>query len=689
MDNLHSPDITIDTARYFGDAFIPDLPPDMQRVPGFRLKPEYQATGIPDGFRPTPGEDNPYEDPTWRTDYVDWRENALLPYRQWMWDRCETNATERETQKRLCFGDGKIGADGKRNSGCAKYFGAMYGWIQEPRAAGLRGTTWQPFVPYHYQLHQTDRFREVIALPFEEEIDIWEPKSRGMGVSWNRSKDDLHTWMSVPEARILIMSRSQPFVDSEGSIDALMEKILVMIERMPEWMRPEGFTRQMPWKKINHLFNQTNGAEIVGSPNTPDAARAGRYLYGFVDEAAKIRNLLQLLGSLRGSMKKVFYTSTEDREVVSGREWLEEWQAAKRVYPATVTEWNWHQNPTMDPEWERTVLARATSIDQRNQVKLEYFRDVFAGSDEYIYPDAKHIADADHPYDPLKPLIVTTDPGKEDDVAFLVGQTIVTEAGHQGFHVLFSYQAKLPEVKWMAHLRTGIWPIQGDQCWGMTPTLEEQKIGEFFYHCWLNGYEVQDYMDPYGDAALAGISYRTMLEQESARLRQREITRLTMQRMAQQYATNDFSGTWRAPSPLGIFAATGLLKKYKTHHERRNAGRNYLPHTTVQVGVMSAAWVRTCLTNHRMKKTAPDAVTEPKPVHDQYSHITSCYEFTMIYYLYGWTDPLPKPQDDLPQGRLRGRSARRSKAYGARSAHSAPAVREYVGSRYPVAPGQG
>ena len=104
---------------------------------------------------------------------------------------------------------------------------------------------------------------------------------------------------------------------------------------------------------------------------------------------------------------------------------------------------------------------------------------------------------------------------------------------------------------------------------------------------------------------------------------------------------------------------------------------------------MSAAWVRTCLTNHRMKKTAPDAVTEPKPVHDQYSHITSCYEFTMIYYLYGWTDPLPKPQDDLPQGRLRGRSARRSKAYGARSAHSAPAVREYVGSRYPVAPGQG
>lgn len=686
MDNARATtDIVIDTARWFGDAFIPDLPADLQRVPGFRLKPEF--THIPDGFQPTPGEPNPYEDPAWRTEYFAWREE-LLRYRAWIWERCETDATEREVQKLLCFGDGKMNADGTLNAGCPKYFGAMFGWIQEPRAAGLRGSTWSPFVPYHYQLHQTDTFTRVINLPFEEEVDIWEPKSRGLGVSWNRSKDDLHTWLSRPEARILLISRNQVFVDSEGNVDSLFEKILTMIRRLPDWMRPAGFHEKMPWRKTNYLHNETNGAEIIGSPNTADAGRAGRYLYGFADEAAKMANLQRLLASLRGSMHKMFYASTEDREVTSGREWLEEWQAAKRHAPETVMEWNWHQNPTMDTRWERTKLERAGSEGGVHKAKVEYFRDVFAGFDEYIYPEAKHIRDADHPYDPHKPLVVMTDPGKADDVAFTVGQTLVTEGGQQGFHFLFSYQANLQEVQWMAHIRTGIWPQIGDQCWGMEPTPEERQIGQFFYNCWLHNYEVQDYMDPYGDAALAGISYKRMIEEESAKLRQREIQRLTLEQMAQQYATNDFSGTWRPPTPHGIFASTGLLKKHKTHHEHRLAVRAYLPHITVQEGVMSAAWVRTCLSNARFRKQTTDAVTEPKPVHDQYSHINYCVGATMIYYRYGWTDPAPN-LDPAPQGRPGGRKSRRQKHYDSRYAHGAPAAREYVGNRYPVAPGQG
>jgi hypothetical protein len=678
VDNVQ--DIVIDTTRWVGDAFIPDLPDELQRVPGFRLKPGIEQ--IPTGWKPTPGEPNPFEDQTWRSDYFDWRQQ-LVEYRNWMWQRCETNEAEREAQKLLCFGD-----PAKGRKGCPKYFGAMYGWIQEPRQAGLRGSTWSPFVPYHYQLHQTDLFTSVIGLPFEEEIDIWEPKSRGLGVSWNRSKDDLWAWMSIPEARILLMSRNQSFVDSEGNVDALFEKILTMIRRMPEWMRPEGFHEKMPWRKTNYLHNEVNGAEIIGAPNTPDAGRAGRYLYGFVDEAAKIRNLAQLLGSLRGSMKKVFYTSTEDREVTSGKEWLEEWQATKRVFPAAVIEWNWHQNPTMDTAWERTVLQRAGS--NQNGVKLEYFRDVFAGSGSYIYPLAKDIKEANHPYDSHKKVAIVIDPGQYDATAFTVSQPIITEGGQQGLHILFSWQGKLREVNWIAHMLTGIWPSQGDVCFGMEPTPEERLIGQFFYNVWINGFDAFWGMDPYGNASTAGHSFRNMLYEESRKLRMREYQRLQMQHMGQQYATNDFTTQLPRPDLDGIGCSTGLLQKFKTFHDRQTATYPLIPHMTIQEGVLSAAYARLCLMNNRLHVMSNEAVTEPKPVKDGFYHTTYTIEGTCIYLKHGFMDPAPKREAayDSDQRRRRpgGRKSKRDARYDSPFVGVQVAARDTVGNRYPVAP---
>ncbi len=685
VDFSDSLDIQIDTARSVGDAFIPALPPRLQVVPGFRVLP---GMSIPHGWQPTPGEQNPYEDITWRSDYFSWQEQ-FLEFREWTWQQGSKDTRFANNERIRCFGDGK------KKQGCPKYFGAMYAHIQEPRAAGMRtSSVWLPFIPYHYQLHQTDNFLRIIGLDWEIEEDCWEPKSRGMGVSWNRSKDDLWVWLTIPYARALLMSRTQDFVDKPGNIDALFQKILEMHHLLPDYIKAPGFQDKPPFRVKNLIRNPHSKAEIIGTANTREAGRAGRYLYGFVDEAAKIEDLNGLLGSLRGSMKKTFYTSTEDREVVSGQEWLEEWQGTKRHQPMWVVEWNWHQNPTMDVEWERRVLKRATTDKQRHKVHLEYFRDVFAGFGKYIYPEASKLPDRDWPYDPAKPLTVCTDPGKEDDVAFTVGQTTVAEDGQRGFHVLFSYQRNLVEVEWMAHLRTGVWPGPEDRCWGIHPTPEEELIGAFFYQRWMNGDLVDDYMDPYGDAALAGYSYKNMLYDKSMQLRAREKQRLIGLEVARQAREStrdeDAENLIRKISVEGINARTGLLKKYKTHHQRRLATRVFLPYFTFQAGVPSAAWVRTCLSNSRFKEMGNDAVTEPKPVHDQYFHITSCIEFTMIYYYYGWTDPEPtftaQANDGRKQKRNRrptnGRQSKRQKR-----SFEAP-QQESIGNRYPVHPAE-
>lgn len=153
MESDSQLDIHIDTARFFGDAVIPLLPKELQVVPGFRLLP---GARVPEGWAPTPGVQNPYEDTAWRIDYADWS-REFLQHRHWVWNRGERNTTFGNEERVKCYGDGK------GNRGCPKYFGAMYGHIQEPRAAGSRtSSVWLPFIPYHFQLHQTDRFLWVI-----------------------------------------------------------------------------------------------------------------------------------------------------------------------------------------------------------------------------------------------------------------------------------------------------------------------------------------------------------------------------------------------------------------------------------------------------------------------------------------------------------------------------------------------
>lgn len=608
-------EIDVDTSRFFPDAEIPGLAVyGLSRIPGYR--------------RNADGE----EDESWRVEWFETRDR-ILEVRDRIWRTARRNP---------------IFAAGERQAAyaCPHYFKAVYGWIAEPRQrAGMFEDN--PFVPFAYQIHITNHKLALCAR--EEEIDLWQPKARGLGVSWNNQHDETWDWLRGP-ARWILSSRNETLVGDIDNPDAMFGKVFYLLRRLPPWLLPAGFDPDAPrgwWNTTRMTLTNKDkdspgyGAQLVGSPTTKNIGRAGRYKGADVDEGQAIARLNSVIQSLRGSTFHIVVTGTEGTD--EGEDFVDGWQSAKRENPETVLELNYHQNAFQDRAWLERQYARATTPQQKAALALEYERNYFAGYSDWIYPEARHIAEDDRPYRPDAPLDTTFDPGKDDETAVLAAQPTV-RAGVPGFHVLFTYEKQITNVEWFAHVFTGIWPQQGrDSCYGIEPDHEEQAIGAFYYQRWLQGSETRWFMDPAGIASQSNASFWSTLRDKSAELRQREIEeRLLPQAKIDQIVREEGGereATLRLPEPWGITCLYEIIRRHRLHEDRHYALRKYLPAVTIQRGVRSAMRFKVCLMRYQFNPRSPKAITEAKPLHNQYSHLASSGEYYAVYYVYGFVDP--------------------------------------------------
>jgi hypothetical protein len=613
--------LDIDTSITWPSATIPALTPHgLGTVPGFRLK---KGKAIPTGWRPTPGEPNPYEDPRWRIEHKAWT-RKLLEVRSGIHARGRKDAGFARVERALCAQD-------------PNYFGAVYGWLFDPKP--MAGETMhKPFAKFAYQCHNTTAQQRIIALP--ERAWLWRPKSRQLGISWDDEHFDL--WFYLwGEGQAKLFSRSEKWVYNGSSTEAMMGKMLYVMKKIEEsspYLLPEGYTVERLWRSPHFrdlvLTNPITGTALIGESTTKKVGRGGTYTYARPDESGHIMDLDDALTSVGQATPHVFPAGTESLE--NGDEWLALWQAAKREKPASVMELNWHQNAYCDTAWELDLLGNAITKHQQEGVMREAFRDPFAGFGTWCYPEARSLPDANQPYRGDEPLDLTIDPGPGDITAIMAAQATAID-GQEGFHVLWSLEREMPNPEWIAHILTGIWPQRGDACYGMQPDPQEEEIGRFLHECWLEGRELRFFMDPAADQVHSKGSYFTMLRDKTKELRQREYERIAAINIALREAGRT---PGREPTPKPISPRFEIIKKHRLLGDREFALRRYLPFVTFQTGILSAGRVRECLGRVRYNDLSERAVTDARRRHDQYSHLASCCEYYAIYYRYRFVDPL-------------------------------------------------
>ena len=147
----------------------------------------------------------------------------------------------------------------------------------DPRRAGSK---WVPFIFFS---KQSDFIEYLHALRMTGENGLTE-KARDMGASWLACAYSIWSFLFIENDAIGWGSRKENLVDTLGDPDSLFEKMRLILNRLP------GFWLPLGWSPKKHatfmkLINPENGANITGEAGD-NIGRGGRKSMYFKDEAA-------------------------------------------------------------------------------------------------------------------------------------------------------------------------------------------------------------------------------------------------------------------------------------------------------------------------------------------------------------------------------------------------------------------
>lgn len=186
-----------------------------------------------------------------------------LKWRRSVLERCETDMDYRASIMATCARD-------------PLFFINTFCWTYDTRLVGLGRNPNLPFVTWDFQ----DRAIRDLAEGLGVEDVVWE-KSRGVGGTYQFCA--IAVWQNV-FSRVavdgLIVSRVEEDVDLEGNPGCIMWKIDYMLEKLPEWMRPNITRRKLK------IRNTDTGSIIIGKATVEDVGRSSRPLWVFFDEFA-------------------------------------------------------------------------------------------------------------------------------------------------------------------------------------------------------------------------------------------------------------------------------------------------------------------------------------------------------------------------------------------------------------------
>jgi hypothetical protein len=163
-------------------------------------------------------------------------------------------------------------------------FFSAWCYLYEPRPKIISGRKQPHVIPFIPWPHQEPVIREIDTyLGFE---DIGLEKSRGEGASWIGILFSVRDWLFIDLAAVGLVSRNEKAADNPDDPDSLFWKIDWELTKLPKWMLPQDFKRNL----ADHtLKNNDNGSTITAYSATGDVASGGRKRWFLKDELAKFK----------------------------------------------------------------------------------------------------------------------------------------------------------------------------------------------------------------------------------------------------------------------------------------------------------------------------------------------------------------------------------------------------------------
>lgn len=214
-------------------------------------------------------------------------------------------------------------------------------------------------------------------------------KCRDMGASWLCCAFAAWLWIFHNGSAIGFGSRKEEYVDEKGNPKAIFPKIRQILEYLPNWMLPEGYSefKHAPYMKI---VNPINGGTITGEAGD-NIGRGGRTTMYLKDESAHYERpeLVEAalgdntdvqidISSVNGSAN-VFY-----RRRMAGEIWFPGCKIAKGIVRVFIMDWRDH--PLKTQEWYDIRRAKAEREGLLHIFKQEVDRDYSGSIDKIIIP---------------------------------------------------------------------------------------------------------------------------------------------------------------------------------------------------------------------------------------------------------------------------------------------------------------
>jgi len=214
-------------------------------------------------------------------------------------------------------------------------------------------------------------------------------KCRDMGASWVCCAFSVWLWIFKDGASVGWGSRKEMLVDKLGDPDSIFQKMRIIIQNLPLWMLPDGFSER-EHSNYMKLINPESGANIVGEAGD-NIGRGGRSMIYFKDESAHYERpeLIEAalgdntdvqidISSVRGT-GNVFY-----RRRMAGHIWEKDSDMERGRTRIFIMDWRDHPLKTQDwydrrrAKWERDGLLHIFS--------QEVDRDYTSSMDRIVIP---------------------------------------------------------------------------------------------------------------------------------------------------------------------------------------------------------------------------------------------------------------------------------------------------------------
>jgi len=258
-------------------------------------------------------------------------------------------------------------------------------WTFDPRELESGKTPHLPFILYEFQVHLIRWYEE----RYRNQEDGIILKSRDMGASWVAMAWLLWHWLFDQGFQALIGSRTEDLVDNR-LVDSHFGRLDYMLERLPSWLKPEGF---LPRKHRFHmkLINPANGSAIKGESSQGNFGRQGRFSVIFIDELAHWEKNTQeraWRSASEATRCRIAVSTVNGADNLFWRLWESE------QIPRLQLHWRLH--PRKDEAWYQRQLERKT----REEILQELEMDPYVDQGDLVYPGWQGVRREQREYDP-------------------------------------------------------------------------------------------------------------------------------------------------------------------------------------------------------------------------------------------------------------------------------------------------